>query len=298
MIALESEIQGYLPHQPWRRKPLVNWYEMNKFTAENAYALGLFLDRLRSVLTTMLLDRGGNYSEAMTNEERQKVVKELQPAEALSLNLGLKQTTQAIQDFGRVLARFDGYKPVHFYFEDITNRIDELHRVITREMQSHLFMFFTPEQAEWYLSPSKGWEEVVKKWPQTAIDIEESSKCYACDRYAAAIFHTLLVAEFGVIQLAQLLGDVDPKPGWAMLDRLEKIIRKPYPQRSPLEQQHSKLLDNTMPLMQTVKDSWRHKITHVDNKLKWLDGDFSPQLAEEIIKSTRGLMRRLAEDMP
>jgi hypothetical protein len=50
--------------------------------------------------------------------------------------------------------------------------------------------------------------------------------------------------------------------------------------------------------MLAIKDSWRHKISHVENKLNWMDTDFSPQVAVEIISATRGFMRRLATDMP
>jgi hypothetical protein len=50
--------------------------------------------------------------------------------------------------------------------------------------------------------------------------------------------------------------------------------------------------------MLSMKNSWRHKITHVDNRLEWLDVDFSPQIAKEIISSVRGLMCRLAAELP
>jgi hypothetical protein len=48
--------------------------------------------------------------------------------------------------------------------------------------------------------------------------------------------------------------------------------------------------------MLAMKDSWRHKISHVENRLEWLDTDFRPQLAKAIIKAIRGFMRRLATE--
>jgi hypothetical protein len=47
-----------------------------------------------------------------------------------------------------------------------------------------------------------------------------------------------------------------------------------------------------------MKESWRHKIDHVANKLEWMDTDFSPEVANEIITATRGFMRRLAAELP
>lgn len=80
--------------------------------------------------------------------------------------------------------------------------------------------------------------------------------------------------------------------------RLEKILAKPFKDRSPLEQKHSELLNNIVPLTNAIKDSWRHKISHIQNKLDWLDTDFNSQLAAEIISATRGFMRRLAQELP
>jgi hypothetical protein len=79
---------------------------------------------------------------------------------------------------------------------------------------------------------------------------------------------------------------------------MQRILEKKYSDRSPLEQQHSALLRSNVDMMIAVKDSWRHKLTHVDNKLVWLDADFSPRIASEIIGSTSGFMRRLAQELP
>jgi hypothetical protein len=174
----------------------------------------------------------------------------------------------------------------------------ELHGRLNDELFGTLFFSLDSSEVAYYGNPTRDWEQVIKTWPKTQIDIEESSKCYALGRYAAAIFHALLVAEMGVIELSKLLGVAGDKPGWGALDRLEKILTKSYRERSPIEQTHSELLKQILPLMLAMKDSWRHKISHVENRLEWLDTDFSPQLAEEIIKSVRGFMRRLATTLP
>jgi len=177
----------------------------------------------------------------------------------------------------------------------------ELAKAFRRELDAELFgrLFFSlhTSEVDYYSNPTKDWEQVIETWPKTQIDIEESSRCYACSRYAAAIFHVLLVAELGVIEVATLLGVAGDKPGWGSLDRLERILRKQYKERSPIERIHYELLKQVVPLMLAMKDSWRHKISHVENRLEWLDTDFSPQLAEEIITAVRGFMRRLATEL-
>jgi hypothetical protein len=101
-----------------------------------------------------------------------------------------------------------------------------------------------------------------------------------------------------VIQVAKLLGVSGDKPGWSCLERLGRIAKKSYHERSDVERKHSQFLENTLPLLFAIKDSWRHKISHVENKLVWADTTFSPQVAEEIVSATRGFMRRIAVDLP
>jgi hypothetical protein len=54
----------------------------------------------------------------------------------------------------------------------------------------------------------------------------------------------MLIAEFGVIKVADLFTVAGDKPGWAALDRLQKINDKSWKDKTPLEQQHAKFLEN------------------------------------------------------
>jgi hypothetical protein len=166
------------------------------------------------------------------------------------------------------------------------------------ELSLREFFELEPAQAERFKNPLKDWEAILGRFPAMRQNIEESSKCFALERYGAAVFHILLLAEYGVIRLAKVMGVEGDKPGWGGLDRLRKITDRPYPQRSDIEKQHSELLENAVPLAVVIKDSWRHKLSHVDNQIVWMDTDFSPQVAEEIIAAVRGFMRKLAQDLP
>jgi hypothetical protein len=128
--------------------------------------------------------------------------------------------------------------------------------------------------------------------------LKECSKCFALGHHAAAIFHVMLVAEFGVIETAKVFKVEGDRPGWGALDRLLRISDKKWADKSPLEQTHSEFLANLVPLALAIKNSWRHKISHVDNKLEWMDTDFGPDVAKDIVSATRGFMRKLATDLP
>ena len=181
---------------------------------------------------------------------------------------------------------------------DLHTSLQELRERIEDELESHHFLHLHQSEAERFASPTKHWEEVETRFPLLRINIEESSKCFALQRYGAAVFHVVLVAEYGVIAIAKLMNVAGDKPGWGQLAKLEKLIEVEYPKRDAHTQQHSKLLEAVVPLATVVKDSWRHKLTHVDNQLVWVDTDFGPNVAEEIITATRGFMRRLASELP
>jgi hypothetical protein len=183
-------------------------------------------------------------------------------------------------------------------YGEMVSLLRELRERIEDDFHKLVFVSLTLEESKLYDDPDKGWEDVTRRFPKVRHDVEECSKCFALTRYGAALFHVLLVAEFGIIQVAELFGQAGDKPGWGALDRLRKINDKKYSDKSALEQQHSDFLKNLLPLAFAMKDSWRHKISHVDNKLEWMDTDFSPEVAAEIISAVRGFMRRLAVDLP
>lgn len=225
------------------------------------------------------------------SDSRKLVQEGLPGARRQCAELGLTASVATIDKILTLVSKPDSnLAQLHELGKELRGRLDD-------ELWGTWFFSLDTLEAGYFNNPTKDWEQVIKTWPKTRIDIEESSKCYACGRYAAAIFHVLLVAEFGVIEVAKLVGVAGDKPGWGALDRLDKILVKPYNERSSIEQTHSELLKQVLPLMLAMKESWRHKISHVENRLEWLDTDFSPQLAEEIMKSIRGFMRRLATEL-
>jgi hypothetical protein len=181
---------------------------------------------------------------------------------------------------------------------DVRVSLKELRQRFEDELREVPFFQLSSQELEMYRHPAKTWERVTERFRETRIDIEECSKCFVFGRYAASLFHVLLVAEYGVIALAKLLSVAGDKPGWGALDRLEKISAKPYRDRTPLEQKYSKVLDSIMPFALSMKNEWRHKISHVENRLVWQDSDFSPQMAKDIIGAVRGFMDKLVTELP
>jgi len=193
------------------------------------------------------------------------------------------------QEMGQKRGRVT-YEECGAWLKDLRERVED-------DLHLHLFLQLNPTEAGLYDKPTKQWGDVVSRFPKTRTDVEESLKCLALNRYAASVFHILLVAEYGVIEIAKLLGVAGDKPGWGALERLQRLHDKKWPDKSANEQKHSGLLSKILPLALSIKNEWRHKISHADNKLEWLSTDFSPEVAERIISATLDFMICLATDL-
>jgi hypothetical protein len=183
-------------------------------------------------------------------------------------------------------------------YREMASMLRELRERLEDDLHSTVFVNLSAQESELYEHPDKEWRDVVSRFYKLRHDIEECSKCFALARYGAAVFHAMLIAEFGVIQVAELFTVAGDKPGWGALERLQKINDKNWKDKTDLEKKHSKFLENLLPLAFAMKESWRHKMDHVANKIEWMDTDFSPEVANDIISATRGFMRRLAADLP
>jgi hypothetical protein len=184
-------------------------------------------------------------------------------------------------------------------YSDLYPLADELRGRLIDEMQSKCFWALTTKEREYYDRPRNGWDEIITLFPDSVIDVEEASKCFALSRYAAAIFHSVQIVEVGLIDLGEFIGVNDPHSGWsAVSNALDKIIAKKHQDRTAFERDNFKFLEQVQGTVAGLKNAWRNKISHVHGKLTLMTKDFSPEVAEEILYATRAFMRRLADGLP
>jgi hypothetical protein len=289
---------------PWEENAyhLTSWWEMQQFCAKGLTDAVTIIERVQFEWANARPRGDVAFTSGpvlLSNEQREELAnKAIIVVETALGNSGLPTSAEVVWELRVGLLSWDNPVFARFTAENVVTKCAEILQTMRREMRTTLFMYFTREEAKRFEIPLDKWEEVTKRWSSTAIDVAESGKCFACSRYAAAIFHILLVAEFGVIQVAKLIDVGGDKPGWASLERIQQLLDKDFQDRPPKVQQHSALLAQLMPLLLSMKNSWRHKISHVDNRLMWLDTDFSEEIAEEVITATRGFMRRLATELP
>ncbi len=85
----------------------------------------------------------------------------------------------------------------------------------------------------------------------------------------------------------------------AVSSQLDKLVSKTkFHDLAPLFQQHFAFLEQMQGAVAALKKAWRNKISHAHGKLVLLTSEFAPDVAEEIIMTTRAFMRRLATELP
>jgi hypothetical protein len=67
---------------------------------------------------------------------------------------------------------------------------------------------------------------------------------------------------------------------------------------SEAQKKHFSFLEQIFATIEAMKNAWRNKIDHTSGRLALITSDFSPDIAEEIMMSSRSFMRRLATELP
>ena len=234
---VSTKIQRCLPKgelAPWQTEVyrLVSWWDVEKFAAEKFYMLGLLLER-----ASCLLERREKAEPDATLpfDARTRLIGDMELAEKECLKLSLVHSADAAQEFREQL----NWPKRNWTAHDTRLQFDNISASIRREMKRTLFMYLPQERARWFIEPLKDWETVTTRWPKTLHDIEESAKCFACDRFDAAVIHMMLVAEYGALEVGHLIELNDPKLGWPRVSKeLKRITSDKFTELSPLEQKH------------------------------------------------------------
>lgn len=176
---------------------------------------------------------------------------------------------------------------------------EELLRRIGDELRSRVLFCLRPSVQEYFTEPRKEWSDCVSRWPETIDNVEEMGKCFALSRYAAAVFHSLLIVETGIVELGMFIGVTDPKKGWDATTKKLKVLIDGGRNNLPANLSgHFAFLEQVNACIEAMKHAWRNKVNHVDGKLIVMNPSFTPDIAEEIMIASRGFMRRLATEMP
>lgn len=177
---------------------------------------------------------------------------------------------------------------------------EQLYDRIRDELQAKLFLHIPLPDSDYYQNPLREWDPIVQRFPQTIGDAEEASKCYALERYAAAVFHCMQVVEATLIELGRFIRvPKGNKPSWgATTGHLGIILQKKPEQLTAFERKNLEKLRQVHAVAQALQHAWRNKISHAGERLVLLTPDFNREIANDIMVASQAFARRLATDLP
>lgn len=194
--------------QPYR---VVSLLDMMRFYAD------LFVQTLTKVVTWEV--RCSRISNGSTRMAPPMAVEIYSYVGVLSIELLTYGLKSAAQKAGRIHKQLETEHMLITYGE-MASMLRELRERMEDDFHSVVFVNLSAQESELYEHPETEWQSVISRFSKVRHDIEECSKCFALARYGAAVFHVMLVAEFGVIKVAELFSVAGDKPGWGALERL------------------------------------------------------------------------------
>ena len=284
-----SSSQNTLPVCLWKENPyrLVSLLEIvKKFSAALFSSLAANLGILSVTLT--------GDARPVSDAEKVSSVRILTDFLNDCISLGL--TTSAISTRRMLQA----YSKDDCRFGEIRHLAEELQERLIDEMTGTLFLSLDIGEAEHYNKPRKGWQEVLDRFPNATTDVEEARKCLALGRYTAAVFHLMRVTEAAVLELQCFLDTKsDAKAHFgSVLQKLEHLKQKTEFKDLPDHlKRYVGFLSDVLPQLHAIRDSWRNKVSHVDDRIIIADV-FTEEMASGIYDATQLLMKKLASGLP
>ena len=173
--------------------------------------------------------------------------------------------------------------------DQLVNGLTELQNRIDDQLSRRSFYQLRPEVAEMFESLDPFGQEVSLRFGNSVHDMREASRCFACERYDATVFHLMRVLEGALRQLASML-DIEYAINWdAYITAIQKVINNTTAKNEE-ERAKRKFVSKAASLLQSVQHAWRNPSMHFGSR-------YGPDQTRDILNSSRAFMQGFAEGL-
>jgi len=153
-----------------------------------------------------------------------------------------------------------------------------------------VFLFVSPERVRYYQDATLFGQEVNDRFPKAIDDIEDAGKALALGLGTSCVMHLMRVMEEGLKALAKGL-KIAYAPSWeSYLTQINNKINAQRRTKGVQWRRDEKFYRDVSGDLMTVKIAWRNPTMHIERR-------YSAEEAEEVFRSVRALMRRLASSL-
>jgi hypothetical protein len=246
---------------PWKRWPysLTTWWDVYKFGLDKVFMACMMLERIKFDCALMRPAGDRDFVPAefpLPENKLEEIARTFAFIQRNFHDIGLVQSAMALGDSANEIG---AYRQRRFTNRQVFSRIEELERVIQREMTSNPFFSAPNDTIEYYKDAGLFGPVVEGKFPRLSADISEAGKCLALGRYTACVFHLMRVMECAVQDLGIAVGvSLTHEKNWQnILDEINKAI-KAMDQKNPRTKQFAE----TTAHLYNVKLAWRNAVMH------------------------------------
>jgi hypothetical protein len=291
MIVRETgDILHIEPHPVWDSRRLWSWWDMLVQHAWRFFLLSRFLVEIHSELglpppraleqaqlgiapTNALAAFGGlggigsslspppPLPDVLTLDLVERIPKLLELIKSICSDIDLIDVGK---DIDRAINHINGGYPrrdeARFHIKHITDRI-------TDDMQSQYFLHVKSDKVRYYRDSSIFGENVARKFPKAAEDIESSGKCFALGQYTATVFHLMRVMEHCVQRFGKKLKapiNIETETWYQIMDHVHKAVnalpsgKKATARQNKMKEEYAMAAGR----LDHVRIVWRNPVMH------------------------------------
>jgi hypothetical protein len=254
---------------------LSGWWEMEEFRATAFYAIGRYLQRVKSVAANF----GEDKQALLTERHREQLTGMFGRIERSCATISLRLSMKSLR---RAIKKINDGNTTHRELIDLAQEID---RRIQDEIDDDLFLYVPQDRASFYNQRELFGTNVNAKFPSIQFDLVEAGNCYAVGRSTGTVFHLMRIMETGVQEFGKKLGvNLATEKNWQnILDEVNKKI-KTLPAKDPETIELSQVSAN----LYAVKLAWRNEVMHPKDT-------YTLEEADNLIRQVRIFMQNLAK---
>jgi hypothetical protein len=265
---------------PWYGYPyrLVSWWDMETFSAGHFFDIGGAFRQLDTLLSGELL--GVRLSET----DAKWFYETLHALSEDCRSISLIESAKCVERLA--LSAVAGTDCA-----TLRIRIDDLRALFQSEMDSNLFLWVMPHEADYFIQPKPLMGAVVdEKFLSARHEIQEAGKCLALARSTACVFHLMRVLE-AAIDVIEADIQINPdSPTWnAYLNGFTKHALRKYPDDgSEINREWRAFYFGVEGHLRAIKNMWRNETMHNIARV------YSEEQAKDIFNLVAAFMRHLA----
>lgn len=152
------------------------------------------------------------------------------------------------------------------------------------EIDSHIILHIPFQKSELFYNNSRISKNVVERYPDAVIYIQEAMNCYCLERYTACVFHSMRAVEVGLRATGKALGLNLAHSNWGtLIDLVKTEIRDRNRSGDVGWPERRAMFQDVCASLQAMKDAWRNPTMHVERQ-------YSENEAEHIMRVAMAFM--------